>query len=122
MHPCLSCGACCAAYRVSFYWAEGRSGGGAVPDELTEQVAPFRAAMAGTNQAVPRCAALLGTVGEGVRCSIYDDRPSPCRELQASWEDGTPDDKCDRARVRHGLPPLTREDWETPQRPLRRTA
>ena len=22
-NPCQSCGACCAAYRVSFYWAEG---------------------------------------------------------------------------------------------------
>ncbi|HOC10952.1 MAG TPA: YkgJ family cysteine cluster protein, partial [Thermomonas sp.] len=22
MHPCLSCGACCAYFRVSFHWSE----------------------------------------------------------------------------------------------------
>ncbi|MCB9665432.1 MAG: YkgJ family cysteine cluster protein [Alphaproteobacteria bacterium] len=118
MHPCLSCGACCAAYRVSFYWAESRAGGGSVPDGLVEQVGPWRAAMQGTSQAAPRCAALLGTVGESVRCSIYEDRPSPCHELKASWEDGLPDDKCDRARQRHGLAPLTQQDWGRPEGPV----
>lgn len=117
MHPCLTCGACCAAFRVSFYWAESRAGGGTVPDELVDQVSPFLGAMAGTNQATPRCAALEGTVGEAVRCGIYADRPSPCHEVKASWEDGTPDDRCDRARARHGLAPLRPVDWvEAPER------
>lgn len=30
-NPCVSCGACCAYFRVSFYWAESESGGGTVP-------------------------------------------------------------------------------------------
>lgn len=111
VHPCLRCGACCETFRVSFYWAEARSGGGSVPDELVEQVTPFVAAMAGTSRAAPRCVALSGEVGRQTSCSIYEDRPSPCREVRPSWEDGTPDDRCDRARLRHGLAPLGPEDW-----------
>jgi Fe-S-cluster containining protein len=34
--PCLSCGACCKSYRVSFYWAEALELG--LPDAMTEQV------------------------------------------------------------------------------------
>ena len=105
MHPCLSCGACCAALRVSFYWAEP------VPEAVTEPIGPFRAAMRGTNQKPPRCVALEGTVGEAVRCTIYADRPSPCREFAASWEDGERNERCDEVRARHGLPPLTAESW-----------
>lgn len=110
-HPCLACGACCATYRVSFYWGELQGAGGTVPDALAEQVAPFLAAMAGTNRAEPRCGALVGDVGGATRCAIYAERPTPCRELVASWEHGVADEKCDRARVRHGLPPLRPEDW-----------
>ena len=39
-------------------------------------------------------------VGEQVACAIYEWRPSPCREFAAG------DWACDRARARHGLPPL----------------
>lgn len=113
-HPCLRCGACCATYRVSFYWAECVSGGGAVPDALTERVSPFLAAMAGTTTSPPRCVVLDGEVGRAARCGRYELRPSPCRELRPSWEDGTPDERCDRARVRHGLSPLTAADWPVP--------
>ncbi|MCR6653274.1 MAG: YkgJ family cysteine cluster protein [Cellvibrionaceae bacterium] len=75
--PCLSCGACCASFRVSFYWGELQGAGGVVPDLMTEQIPPHRACMKGTNQKDPRCAALLGNVGEQVRCTIYENRPSP---------------------------------------------
>lgn len=97
-NPCLACGACCMAFRVSFYWAEARMRG--VPDELTEQVNPHCLCMAGTNARQPRCAALQGPPGGPVACIIYDRRPDPCREVQIG------DDKCLRARARHGLPPL----------------
>jgi uncharacterized protein len=97
-NPCLACGACCAAYRVSFYWAEAEAIG--LPDSLVEQVSAFHACMAGTNQADPRCAALTGEIGGQVGCSAYALRPPACREVQAG------DDKCQRARQRHGLPPL----------------
>lgn len=111
IHPCLRCGACCAHYRVSFYWAERDDASGAVPAALTEPLTPHLVAMRGSNQKSPRCVALAGTVGQSASCTIYPQRPSPCHELKASWEDGQPDDRCDKARRAHGLPPLTLTDW-----------
>ncbi|EPO5264480.1 YkgJ family cysteine cluster protein [Providencia rettgeri] len=105
--PCVSCGACCAYFRVSFYWAEAESGGGVVPQHLTEQITPFMSCMHGTNQKQnTRCTALEGTIGECVSCSIYAQRPTPCREFEQSWQDGVYNEACDRARAAHGLPPL----------------
>ncbi len=105
--PCLNCGACCATFRVSFYWGETDSApGGDVPTHLTEQITPCRACMQGTNQPKPRCVGLLGTVGEGVRCSLYEQRPSPCREFPYHGENGQDSPDCQRARAAHGLPPL----------------
>lgn len=98
-NPCLACGACCAAYRVAFYWAEP------VPAELTERLDPMRAVMRGTRDAPVRCVALRGTVGAGTSCTIYDRRPPPCRELVPA-RPGAPSPQCDRARAIHGLPPL----------------
>lgn len=106
-NPCVSCGACCAYFRVSFYWAESESGGGTVPQDLTEQITPFMSAMKGTNQKHnTRCTALTGTVGECVSCAIYSQRPTPCREFEQSWVDGVHNEACDRARAAHGLPLL----------------
>lgn len=68
--------------------------------------------MAGTNQPQPRCAALIGTVGESVRCAIYEQRSSTCVAFGVHWENGVltviPDDlvRCNQARVRWNLPPL----------------
>ena len=97
-NPCLSCGACCMAFRVSFYWAEADARG--LPAHLTEQVNQHFLCMAGTNASAPRCAALHGAAGGPVACSVYEQRPEPCREVQVG------DDKCLRARARHGLPAL----------------
>ena len=58
-----------------------------------------------------RSAALEGEVGGRVACRIYAQRPSPCRAVKASYEDGAPDAHCDRARAIHGLPALTPADW-----------
>lgn len=95
-NPCLSCGACCAHFRVSFYWAEAT----ALDPALTEPVSPHLSCMRGTNQPEPRWAALRGEIGGPTACGDYLDRPSPCRELQAG------DDKCRRARAHYGLPAL----------------
>lgn len=92
----MSCGACCAAFRVSFYWREGQ----ALPDALVGKVTEHLACMAGTNRPEPHCAALQGEIGTEVFCSVYSLRPPPCREVQVG------DSKCSRARMRHGLPPL----------------
>ena len=77
INPCMTCGACCAYFRVSFYWAEADDAGGLVPSALT-----------------------------AVHCTIYENRPSPCREFAMSGENGEENDACNRARARYGLPPL----------------
>ena len=73
-HPCLSCGACCATFRVDFSIMETQAGGGAVPNGLALPVAARTCRLRGTDHLPPRCAALSGCVGERVACSIYTDR------------------------------------------------
>ncbi|MGK9171911.1 YkgJ family cysteine cluster protein [Yokenella regensburgei] len=108
-NPCMSCGACCAYFRVSFYWAEADDAGGLVPTHLTEVVSPLLRCMTGTQQKPCRCGALKGTPGVSTSCSIYPQRPSTCREFVRAWEDGKPNDACNRARASYGLPPLYKD-------------
>lgn len=105
-NPCMTCGACCAHFRVSFYWAEADDAGGVVPADLTEPLNLMMRAMRGTNAREPRCVALQGEPGGCVSCGIYAQRPSPCREFAMSGENGVYNEACDRARARYGLPPL----------------
>ena len=80
---CIRCGACCASFRVSFYWAETDAHPtGRVPEELTEPVSPYFVAMKGTNQARLRCVALQGEVGQAAGCGIYELRSSTCRDFE----------------------------------------
>jgi Fe-S-cluster containining protein len=104
-NPCLRCGACCAAFRVDFHVSE------AAP--LAPWVVPVTRTlvrMRGTDDAPPRCAALVGEIGGSVRCAVYSLRPSPCREFAPLAPLGVGDEACARARRRHGLPPLTRDE------------
>jgi len=118
-NPCLSCGACCAHFRVSFYCGEiaGESGG-TVPPELVTQVSPLRGCMKGTEYGGKPCIALRGELGrEGIHCAIYEQRPSPCREFSPWLEHGEPNPDCQRVRMGIGLPPLpprTHDDDENP--------
>ena len=106
-NPCLSCGACCAFFRVSFYWVEADAAlGGGVPTELVVPVNAHLLAMRGTEHQPARCGALQGEIGLQTQCVIYPQRPSPCRELAPWDEEFQPNDKCERARAAHGLPPL----------------
>ena len=82
-HPCLSCGACCASFRVDFAVYEMQAMGGTVPDGLALDVNGSTCRMRGTEQVPIRCAALTGQVGQQVACSIYELRPAPCREFSA---------------------------------------
>ncbi|MGA7298206.1 MAG: YkgJ family cysteine cluster protein [Rhodanobacteraceae bacterium] len=117
-HPCLRCGACCAFFRVAFHWSEAEAFlGGKVPRELTMKLDPHRLAMRGCEGSHPRCIALRGTIGHKASCSIYEERPSVCRQLLPAWEHGVPSPQCDRARQAHGLQPLRPEDWLDPCRP-----
>lgn len=95
---CIFCGACCATYRVSFYWGETDvySPGG-VPEGATEKLNHHYVAMRGTNQKNPGCHALQGEINKQVSCSIYENRPTPCREFTAG------DARCYEARVKHGV-------------------
>jgi uncharacterized protein len=104
--PCLTCGACCAYFRVSFYWGEAQSAGGYVPDHLTRKINDTYSCMEGTENAPRRCTSLEGKVGERVSCTIYENRPSPCREFACAAEVEEGNSECDKARAHYGLPPL----------------
>jgi Fe-S-cluster containining protein len=100
---------------VAFYWREANAEEheNAVPLELTEDLTSIERCMKGTGtKHNNKCIALRGRVGEEVACSIYPNRPSPCRRFTASYENGKKNDRCDLAREHHGLPPLRREDWD----------
>jgi len=104
MNVCQSCGACCVSFRVDFHPAELAGGafawGPGVPRAMTVPVTPAIVRMCGTDASPPRCVALAGEIGREVGCTIYEARPSPCREFDVSH------DACARARQRCGLPPL----------------
>lgn len=116
--PCMSCGACCAFFRVSFYWRELDSAGGWVPEALTLPVNNHLSCMQGTQGKNPRCVALVGTVGEQVLCTLYDRRSTTCRNFVPSSEAAVGNipgltagsalghSDCDRARAHYGLPLL----------------
>ncbi|HMS18381.1 MAG TPA: YkgJ family cysteine cluster protein [Planctomycetota bacterium] len=105
--PCTACGACCAYFRASFYWSEAEpSAGGTVPSHMVTKVNDFLVAMRGTDQPKPRCIALDGTIGSCVRCTIYEDRSSVCRDFPYAYQYGEPSEGCDKARAAHGLPPI----------------
>ena len=75
-NPCLTCGACCATFRVAFYWAEADDApGGTVPANLTHSLPPNRRCMKGTDTYEPRCVAL-------------DQKHSRARHDQASSASG----------------------------------
>ena len=102
-HPCLRCGACCAAFRVDFSVHELDTEGGQVPAGLAVEVTGATWRMRGTDHVPVRCAALTGQVGERAACGIYEWRPNPCRELEAGSA------ACERARARHGLASLPQQ-------------
>lgn len=107
-NPCLSCGACCAYFRVSFYWSEAEVAlGGRVPPEMTVPIHTHLIAMKGSDAIPPRCCALQGEIGQAVYCSIYEQRPAVCSEIMYTGFGGLSEEKCDKARMAHGLPPLS---------------
>lgn len=93
---CQQCGACCAYFRVSFYWGEGDDApGGTVPAQLTQAISPTLRCMNGTQTKPARCVALQGDIGRQVGCTIYAQRSSTCKELMPG------DEKCLKARAHH---------------------
>ena len=113
LHPCQKCGACCASFRVSFYWlAAEPSVTNAIPQNFIEDLDQNTRCMKGTsNKHQPKFIALSGRIGEMVNCVIYENRPSPCRNFKASFESGYQEPRCDEARAKHGLKPILKSDW-----------
>ncbi|MDR1648032.1 MAG: YkgJ family cysteine cluster protein [Zoogloeaceae bacterium] len=101
-NPCLTCGACCASYRVDFHPSELAGGiyawGAGVPRDYALTLTPRLMRMRGTDASPPRCLALNGEIGVRVACAVYAGRPSPCRDFLPEHE------ACQRARRRLGLP------------------
>ena len=60
MHPCQKCGACCASFRVSFYWIEAENYiENSVPQNLIEDLDMSTRCMKGTaHKHQPKCMAL----------------------------------------------------------------
>ena len=104
---CMKCGACCATYPVLFGREElDTEPEGWVPTALAEPYLTRCAHMRGTTQSPRRCVALEGTVGAEVRCTIYDQRPSPCRDFAPEADSGGADARCADARRAHGMLPF----------------
>ena len=78
---------------------------------LTEKLDAHRLVMRGTYAPPIRCVALDADIGKYSRCSIHPNRPSVCRDVDASFEYGLASEQCDRARIAHGLPVITAADW-----------
>ncbi len=98
--PCTGCGACCRYFRISFYHGElDTQPGGCVPADLAVQLTPFRACMKGTEAGNGRCIALQ----DDMRCSIYAQRPSVCREFRALLDDGSLNPECVQLRAKYGI-------------------
>jgi Fe-S-cluster containining protein len=103
-NPCLNCGACCSHFRVAFYHGElNYHPAGFVPDEMAEKVNGDYACMSGTKYGGGRCIALRGTIGKSISCSIYENRPTPCRKYRVWLEDGSPNPDCQKLRAQIGL-------------------
>lgn len=107
--PCQSCGACCSYFRVAFFWREAEPADSPhpVPMRLVDEYSDLQRTMKGTtDKHFRRCEALQGKIGGCVACTIYENRPSPCRNFMASFELGHHNPRCDEARLAHGLKPL----------------
>jgi Fe-S-cluster containining protein len=105
-NPCFECGQCCQHFRVSFYHGEIEGNGtGVVPAQFTSKVNDHLACMKGTEKGGAPCVALRYSAVEGYRCSIYEQRPSTCREFNILNEDGTLNPECQKlqaiAKQRH---------------------
>jgi uncharacterized protein len=111
-NPCFECGQCCQKLRVSFYHGEiaanssdvaNKTSADIVPPELTIKLTPHLACMKGTETGKQGCVALSHDVEQGYRCTIYDQRPSPCRDFNIFEEDGSLNPLCDKLRKAAGL-------------------
>ena len=111
MSACFQCGQCCQHFRVSFYHGEVEGNGtGTVPADMVTQLKPHLCCMKGTEKGNGKCVALAYTESEGYRCTIYENRPSPCREFNMMNDDGSVNSDCNQLRMAIGLSSLSIPD------------
>jgi len=102
-NPCLTCGACCSFYRVSFF--EGEIISGYASEELISELQFPYVCMKGTENG-GKCVCLMGEIGKNIHCSIYDKRSNPCRDFHIWDSQGKINPRCNKARKVHGLTQL----------------
>jgi len=92
---CQSCGACCDYSRA---WPRFTL----EDDAAIDRIPPALVAADGSGMRCEgeRCAALAGSVGTAVTCTIYAVRPIVCRDCLPG------DDACTMARAARGLTPI----------------
>lgn len=108
---CISCGGCCAGWKIYFPIKELEPKG-TVPKKMADKFGIDYAVLKHTDDEIQKCKSLDGDLGKSVSCTKYDVRPTICREFKPSYEDGVKNIRCDQARSRVNLPPLTPEDWK----------
>lgn len=102
-NPCLNCGVCCSHFRISFYFGETDTFcDNGVPESMVSYLTPKLCCMKGTEAGNQRCIALIGELlTPNIKCSIYENRPSPCREFRVIQEDGSLNPKCIELRDKY---------------------
>lgn len=103
-YDCQQCGACC--HNPAVNKAEGFAAYVEIDDPRSKLLrdASMRGKYVTFHDGRPhlrlhndRCAALSGSVGREIRCTIYAHRPRPCRRVQPGDAD------CVTARQEYGL-------------------
>ena len=74
---CLTCGACCCHYRVSFYWQEAEQRG--LEDKDLVQVTPLRVCFRGMGPPRRPVGHVTGGGGSRAMCSQLQPLPTPIR-------------------------------------------
>lgn len=105
-NPCLTCGTCCAHFRVSLVLGRNRLGLGAECSPRTGRANISIFVRKGTNNKHPRCVALQGVIDNQVNCLIYNFRPTACRDFAISGQNNQPNNLCEQTRKSWKLRPL----------------
>ncbi len=76
-YDCAKCGACCEGLDVDLVWSDQ-----SVPEDMTERTTDNIDLFKMRQNKDGSCVALCGNIGKSVSCSIYENRPSVCREFE----------------------------------------
>jgi len=94
IYDCTKCGACCRGFDVDLVWSDH-----GVPEDMTERTTDNIDLFKMRQHKDGSCVALCGNIGESVSCSVYENRPSVCRDFQPG------NIQCQLIRIQEGLTP-----------------